>query len=420
MGYYDETDIVQEKVRPRRSFKPLFTSLLSGVIGGALVLGVTTFTDQQEQPSLSSNNKAVETSIENKEIDPGAEVSTQNLSSDSNSIADIVDSLSPAIVGITNMKSQTNGNIFGNNAPNGSEGQGESVESGTGSGVIFKKEGDAGYVITNNHVIEGAKSVEVTLFNGDKVPAEVVGTDALTDIAVLKIDSKHVTVVADLGDSSALRTGEDVIAIGNPLGEEFSRTVTQGIISGVDRTIDVTTSEGNWSLNVLQTDAAINPGNSGGPLINMSGEVIGINSLKISESGVEGLGFAIPINEVIPTTQELMESGKVQRPFIGVGLIEMSEVPAYYLQENMKLPKDVKNGVIVGNVSQGSPADEAGLKQQDIIVSMDETAIASSSELRKYLYTETEIGEEVKLTIYRTGEKMTVTLKLSNRDATNA
>jgi serine protease Do len=182
----------------------------------------------------------------------------------------------------------------------------------------------------------------------------------------------------------------------------------------------VTTSEGDWALNVIQTDAAINPGNSGGPLINTSGEVIGINSLKISENGVEGLGFAIPSNDVMPITEDLMKNGKVQRPYIGVGLVEMSQVPAYYLQENMKLPEDVKEGVIVGNVSEGSPAAEAGLQQQDVIVSMNGTATTSASELRKILYTETEIGEEVDITLYRAGKKMNVQIKLTNRDATNA
>jgi serine protease Do len=413
MGYYDETEITREKVKPRRSIKPLFTSFLSGVVGGALVLGVTTFTDQQA-PNATVDTASIETAVKNNDTEKTTPVATQELSSNANSIADIVDSLSPAIVGITNMQSQMSGDIFSNSE------RSESVESGTGSGVIFKKEGESGYVITNNHVIEGAESIQVTLFNGEKVTAELVGTDALTDIAVLKINAEDVTAVAELGDSSSLRTGENVIAIGNPLGEEFSRTVTQGIVSGVDRTIDVTTSEGDWSLDVLQTDAAINPGNSGGPLINMSGEVIGINSLKISDSGVEGLGFAIPSNDVIPIAEELMKNGKIQRPFIGVGLVEMSEIPQYYLQENMKLPEDVKEGVIVGNVSQGSPADEAGLQQQDVIVSMNETAITNASELRKFLYSETEIGEEVQITLYRAGEKKTVTIKLTNRDATNA
>ncbi len=411
MGYYDDTEITREHKKPRRSFKPILSSIISGVVGGALVLGVTTFTNDQQEPNDTGNNKAVETAAQKESSTP--KVNTQALSTGSSSIADIVDSLSPAIVGITNIQTQTNGDFFGNSS-------GENVESGTGSGVIFKKEGDAGYIITNNHVIEGAQSIEVTLYSGDKVEAELVGTDALTDIAVLKINADHVTVVAEMGDSSELRTGEDVIAIGNPLGEEFTRTVTQGIISGVDRTIDVTTSEGNWALDVLQTDAAINPGNSGGPLINMSGQVIGINSLKITESGVEGLGFAIPSNDVLPIAEELMNNGKIQRPFLGVGLVEMSEVPQYYLQQQMKLPEDVKEGVIVGTVSPNSPADEAGLQQQDVIVSMNDQEITNASDLRKFLYTETKIGDEVNVTLYRAGEKVTVKIKLTTGEATNA
>jgi len=410
MGYYDQTEITREQKKTRKSIKPVFSSLLSGIVGGALVLGVTTYTQEQQQPAVEQNTAAVEAVTQNNDSAPN--VSTQELSTGSSSIADIVDSLTPAIVGITNMQTQTSRDFFNSSS--------ESVEAGTGSGFIYKKEDDAGYILTNNHVIEGAQSIEVTLYNGEKVPAELVGTDALTDIAVLKIDAEHVEVVAELGDSTQLRTGEDVIAIGNPLGEEFSRTVTQGIISGIDRTIDVTTSEGNWALDVLQTDAAINPGNSGGPLINMSGQVIGINSLKISDSGVEGLGFAIPSNDVVPIAEELLSNGKIQRPFLGVGLVEMSEVPQYYLQQNMGLPEEVTEGVIVGNVSPASPADEAGLKQQDVIVSMNDQEITSSSDLRKFLYSETEIGEEVKVTLYRAGEKMTVTIKLTNKDATNA
>ncbi|WP_226529066.1 S1C family serine protease [Metabacillus niabensis] len=410
MGYYDETEITREQNKPRRSFKPVLSSIISGVVGGALVLGVTTLTNDQ-QSSVTENNPAVETAAQNESSTSTA--NTQTLSTGSNSIADIVDSLSPAIVGITNLQTQKTGDIFQNSS-------GESVESGTGSGVIFKKEGDAGYIITNNHVIEGAQSIEVTLYSGDKVEAELVGTDALTDIAVLKINAEHVTVVAEMGDSTELRTGEDVIAIGNPLGEEFTRTVTQGIISGVDRTIDVTTSEGNWALDVLQTDAAINPGNSGGPLINMSGQVIGINSLKITESGVEGLGFAIPSNDVLPIAEELMNNGKIQRPFLGVGLVEMSEIPQYYLQEQMNLPSDVKEGVVVGTVSPNSPADEAGLQQQDVIVSMNDQAITNASDLRKFLYTETEIGDEIDVTLYRAGKKVTVKIKLTTSEATNA
>ena len=156
---------------------------------------------------------------------------------------------------------------------------------------------------------------------------KLLGSDSLTDLAVVEISADHVEKVASFGDSSSLKAGESVIAIGNPLGKDLSRTVTQGIISGVDRTVSVDTSAGQTEMNVIQTDAAINPGNSGGALLNTKGEVIGINSMKISESGVEGIGFAIPSNDVKPIAEELMSKGKIERPFIGIGMMDLEQVP---------------------------------------------------------------------------------------------
>lgn len=403
MGYYDDIN-AGHKEKVERSRKPWFTSIVSGIIGGAMVLGVTTFTDLNQNATTNQGSEVTLT----EERENSAEVGAQPLSS-TNEIADIVENLSPAIVGITNI--QASANQFQN---------AQGVESGTGSGVIFKKSDDAAYIITNNHVIEGAQSVEVTHFNGEKVKASVVGADPLTDMAVLKIGSEHVTTVASFGDSSALRTGESVIAIGNPLGLEFSRTVTEGIISGKDRSVNITTSDGDWALDVIQTDAAINPGNSGGPLINMSGEVIGINSLKISQNGVEGLGFAIPSEDVVPISEELMEKGKIKRPFLGVGLIDLAELPEAYVRDTMNLPKDIKAGVVVGNIAPSSPADSAGLKEQDVIVSMNGTEIKGASDLRKYLYNEAKIGDEIDVKVYRTGKAVTVKIQLSERDATGA
>ncbi|BBP88691.1 hypothetical protein BsIDN1_23090 [Bacillus safensis] len=164
--------------------------------------------------------------------------------------------------------------------------------------MIFKKSGNKAYVLTNNHVIEGANKLTVSLHDGKTIEGKLVGADPLTDLAVVEISSSHVTKVAALGNSSSLRAGETVIAIGNPLGEDLSRTVTQGIVSGVDRTVSMNTSAGESSINVIQTDAAINPGNSGGPLLTTDGKVVGITSMKISETGVEGIGFALPINDV--------------------------------------------------------------------------------------------------------------------------
>jgi len=329
-------------------------------------------------------------------------VTAQPTAASSNSIADTVEKISKAIVGIVNYQQQQN-NFYEN------QNSTQSVESGSGSGVIFQKNKDTAYIVTNNHVVEGASKLEISLYDGEKTTAEVVGTDALTDLAVLKIDAKYVTSTADFGDSSTLRPGDQVYAIGNPLGLNLSRTVTQGIVSATNRSISVTTSAGNWDTNVIQTDAAINPGNSGGALINPQGQVIGINSLKISESGVEGLGFAIPSNDLIPIVNQLIKNGKIDRPYLGVGLADLEEVPQMYWQN---LPNNVKKGVMVMNIDPNSAAAKAGFKPKDIIVSMNGNAIANSSDLRKYLYSKVQTGDSIKFEVYRDGKLITLHAKL--------
>jgi serine protease Do len=201
-----------------------------------------------------------------------------------------------------------------------------------------------------------------------------------------------------------------VLAIGNPLGLDLSRTVTQGIVSAVNRSITVSTSAGEWELNVIQTDAAINPGNSGGALINTKGQVVGINSLKISEAGVEGLGFAIPSNDFLPIVKEIIEKGQVQRPYIGVGLVNLEEIPQYYLKG---LPDQVQHGAVITNVVPNSPAGKAGLQMKDVIVEINGKEVQGVSDFRKYLYTKIKIGDEVKLGIYRQGKFMTLNLTLT-------
>ncbi|WP_282035275.1 S1C family serine protease [Metabacillus indicus] len=417
MGYYDDTErkeaMEQESRETFRAAQPekkpsrmrgVLSSVISGVVGGALVLGVQPYFEEEtgsNQPSYSVDSNTAQENSTN-------EVNTQPISA-TNDIADMVENLSPAIVGISNKQQQRS---FGGGT--------QSDEAGTGSGVIFKKDGNTAYIITNNHVIEGASSIEITYSDGEKSEAELVGADPLTDTAVLKIDSKYAKAVAQFGDSGKLRAGERVVAIGNPLGLDFSRTVTEGIISGTDRTVPIETSEGNWDLSVIQTDAAINPGNSGGPLLNMNGQVIGINSLKITQDGVEGIGFAIPSNDLQPIVDELLEKGKVDRPFLGVGLIDLSQVPEQYRTNTLKLPNDVTEGVFVQGVSPGSPASEAGMKEGDVIVAMNGTKIKSSGELRKFLYSQTAIGDEIDVEFYRQGEKVTEKVKLSQKEVVNS
>jgi serine protease Do len=222
----------------------------------------------------------------------------------------------------------------------------------------------------------------------------------------LEIDDKYVTKVAEFGNSDSLKAGEPAIAIGNPLG--LGRSITVGVISSPKRTIEVSS---NMATDVIQTDAAINPGNSGGALVNVAGQVIGINTLKISDQGVEGLGFAIPVNEARPVIESLVKDGKVQRPYLGLSLIDLSNLPVYVLEE-LRLPGSVREGVAVAEVVSGSPADQAGLRPRDVIVALDGQEISSSSELRKYLYTKKEIHQKVNVTYYRNGEKQTTSIVL--------
>src|SRR5699024_5899372 len=276
--------------------------------------------------------------------------------------------------------------------------------------VVYKIDGDVAYIVTNNHVIEGAQKVEVSLENGDLVKASVVGSDALTDLAVLKIDAKHVNYAIPFANSDALKKGERVVAIGSPLGLEFSGTATEGILSAVNRTISVDTSAGEWALDVLQTDAAINPGNSGGALVNYAGELIGINSLKIAQGGVEGIGFAIPSNDVIPLVDEMIQNGTVERPYLGIQMASISDVPGEYVQD---LHEKVTGGIILADVEQNAPADKAGLQAEDVITEINGKAIQNATDFRKALYTDAKIGDNITLTVYRGTKELQKTLKLT-------
>lgn len=387
-----------EPVKKTSKWKSVLSTVTAGVIGSALTLAAVNYTD------LDLGNK-VQAPAENAANGLNSNNSTNIVTTPASakktvSMADIIESSSKSIVGITNFQQQNN--PF-------SSGQGD-VESGSGSGVIFKKSGGSAYIVTNNHVIEGASKVEVSLYNGEKVAAEVVGADALTDLAVVKISADHVTDVIEFGDSSVLRPGDQVLAIGNPLGHDLSRTVTQGIVSAVDRSISVPTSAGEWEMNVIQTDAAINPGNSGGALINTEGKVIGINSLKISQNGVEGLGFAIPSKDALPIVSQLIEKGKVNRPYLGVSLADISQIPEMYLES---LPSKVETGTMVTNIAPNTAAEKAGLQKQDVIVGINGQKVDKASDLRRYMYTQLKSGDKAKLKIYRDGKQISVEVMLT-------
>ncbi|WP_232726032.1 S1C family serine protease [Bacillus sp. FJAT-42315] len=393
MGYYDDQGRTgRNQNGPKKS--GYFLASLAGLIVGALLVTFA-FSNMSDTFGLNENNQQT--------TQPSAK--TKNVSLDvTTDVTKAVDEVKNAVVGITNIQS---GNFW--------EG-GTAQPAGTGSGVIYKKAGGKAFIVTNNHVVEGAEKLEVSLADGTKVPATLSGSDIWTDLAVIEIDGKQVKDVAEFGDSDALKIGEPVMAIGNPLGLEFSGSVTQGIVSGLERAIPVDINgDGmiDWQAEVLQTDAAINPGNSGGALVNISGQVVGINSMKIAQQAVEGIGLSIPINYAMPIIDSLEKYGKVKRPSMGVQLRNVNEIPAYHQQQTLKLPEGVTDGAMIEQVQPNTPASKAGLQELDVIVKLDNEEINDILELRKYMYTNKQVGDKMEVTFYRNGEEKTITVVLT-------
>ena len=328
-----------------------------------------------------------------------------------NSTTQAVDKVKDAVVSVITYSSNSQNSLLGSDETD-TDTNSEQVYS-EGSGVIYKKEGDTAYLVTNTHVINGAKKVDIRLADGTKVPGEIVGSDTYSDIAVVKIAADKVTTVAEFGDSNQLTVGETAIAIGSPLGSEYANTVTQGIVSSLNRNVSLKSEDGQAiSTNAIQTDTAINPGNSGGPLINIQGQVIGITSSKIASNGgtsVEGLGFAIPANDVINIIKQLEKDGKVTRPALGIHMVNLSNLSTTDLQK-LKLPGNVTSGVAVRSVQKNMPAN-GHLQQYDVITKIDDKAISSTTELQSALYSHS-IGDEMTVTYYRNGKEETTKIKL--------
>ncbi|EMC21657.1 TPA: S1C family serine protease [Streptococcus mutans] len=289
---------------------------------------------------------------------------------------------------------------------------------GEGSGVIYKKDGDSAYLVTNNHVVKDAEKLEIMMANGKKVVGKLVGSDTYSDLAVIKISSKYVTTVAEFANSDKIKVGEPAIAIGSPLGSDYANSVTEGIVSSLSRTVTSQNENGETiSTNAIQTDAAINPGNSGGALINIKGQVIGINSSKIASSNnsnsgvaVEGMGFAIPSNDVVSIINQLEEKGEVVRPALGISMANLSEASTSG-RDTLKIPSDVTSGIVVLSTQSGMPAD-GKLKKYDVITEIDGKKVASISDLQSILYKHKK-GDKIKLTFYREKDKQTVEIQLT-------
>ena len=282
----------------------------------------------------------------------------------------------------------------------------------TGTGFIYKKNNGKAYIMTNNHVIDGADSVEVE-FNdkSDRVDAEIVGGDTYADIAVLTIKDDNYKVV-EMGEVDSLKLGDTIFTVGSPMGVNYKGTVTKGILSGKERMVEVnlTGTTSDYYMKVLQIDAAVNPGNSGGPLCDVSGKVIGIISLKIVQDEVEGMGFAIPIEDAVKYASLIEEGGEISRPYLGIGMLDLTE--EYYLWQNrINIPDGVDEGIAIISVEDGTPASKAGLKKGDIIVKLNDDKTRTLAEFRYELYKH-EVGEKIKLTFYRDGKEQTAEVTL--------
>ena len=368
----------------------ILISFFSGVLGSLTILQL----NQKQETNTQNSTTITQTSVKNE-----------------NSTTKAVDKVKDAVVSIITYSANSQNSLFGYGESD-TDTNTEQVSS-QGSGVIYKKDGEYAYIVTNTHVINGAKKVDIRLADGTKVPGEIVGTDTYSDIAVVKISSEKVSAVAEFGDSSKLTVGETAIAIGSPLGSEYANTVTQGIVSSLNRTVSLKSEDGQAiSTKAIQTDTAINPGNSGGPLINIQGQVIGITSSKIATNGgtsVEGLGFAIPSNDAIKIIEQLENNGKVTRPALGIQMVNLSNLSTTDLQK-LKLPDSITSGVAVRSVQSNMPAN-GHLEKYDVITKVDGNPITSATELQNTLYSHS-VGDEMTITYYRNGKEETTTIKL--------
>lgn len=399
-----------QKVNYKKILKPLSVILvgfIGGVAGTLLILNMA---------GISINNVS----------SSSTKTTTSKVSySNTNDTTKAVEKVRGAVVSVINYQSNSSSNdlymqMFGGNLDNNTNNGSDSDLSiaSEGSGVIYKKDGNSAYVVTNNHVVDGASQIEIMLSDGTKVVGELVGTDTYSDIAVVKIASDKVTTVAEFADSDKITVGETAIAIGSPLGTDYANSVTQGIVSSLSRTVTMTNDHGDTiSTNAIQTDAAINPGNSGGALINIEGQVIGINSSKISstsDSGsgnsVEGMGFAIPANDVVKIINQLEANGKVIRPALGITMANLSDLSTTTISR-LNIPTSVTSGIVVASVQSGMPA-EGTLKKYDVITAIDDKDVSSTTDLQSVLYGHS-TGDSIKVTFYRGTDKKTETIKLT-------
>ena len=402
--YFEDEEQDAQEPKQNKNYGKLFLTVFAAfALGATSVFGAQAVTGTGS--ALKSSVTATKEDKDNQQLTVNAiskakdaVVSVVNYQTNSNNLDSILGG---------NSKNKSNNNSNSNNSNSG-----DLKTASTGSGVIYKKTGNTAYVVTNNHVVKGAKKLAVILSDGTNVSAEVVGTDVWTDLAVLKINGDNVTTTMDFANSDDIAVGETAFAIGSPLDLSFSNTVTKGIVSAVNRQIPMDVDgDGtvDWNQTVIQTDAAINPGNSGGALINNEGKLIGINESKIAKAtssvSAEGIGFGIPSNEVKLITEQLEKSGKVVRPAMGVQLVSVNTIANDTVKSELKY--EGKQGVVVRLVESGTPAAKAGLEKYDVITKLNDTEVKDVAAVRKFLFEKAKIGDTVKVTYYRGGKEKT-------------
>lgn len=314
---------------------------------------------------------------------------------DNSGISDVVEKVYDAVVMIENYKSKT--------------------LQGSGSGFIYKTDKDYGYIMTNQHVVEGSTSVKVRTSDNSKIDAELLGGDEYLDIAIVKIPVKYVKNVVSIGNTESLRQGNFVFTIGSPVGEEYYNTVTSGIISGLNRKVTVSVESSNdWIMDVIQVDAAINPGNSGGPLLNSNGEVIGVNSLKLVDNQIEGMGFSIKIEDAMAHVEQLEKGKAIERPLLGINLINASDKNLLY-RYDINIDESIESGVVVVSVVDGTGAAKSDLKKGDVITAIDNNKVTNSAYLKYILYKYSS-GDKISITYKRDGKEKTTNVKLTKNE----
>lgn len=390
--------------------KATVISLVAGMLGGgAAYLGLSQVYTGPSTPQVGNVSNQAEIS---KSAAKNAGPMTPAFEKVKNTVV--------SVINLQKQKTNRSGGVYGlfggDSSDQGNNSKGKLETYSEGSGLIYMKNNGKGYIVTNNHVVSGSDELQVVLSDGQTIDAKLVGADAETDLAVLSIDGRYVTQTAQFGNSKNLIPGEQVIAVGSPLGSQYATTVTQGIVSAASRTIDITNDNGQTTgqATVVQTDAAINPGNSGGPLVNSSGQVIGINSMKLAQGpegvAVEGMGFAIPSDEVVTIINQLVKNGKINRPKLGVMVIGLDELTDYG-RKKLKVPNDLKSGVYVDSVNKGGSAQAAGMKDHDIITKIDGKKVDGVVSLHQILYSH-KIGDQVQVTVVRAGKQVNLTIKL--------